>query len=105
MICFATTQSHPCSPTRILIPREALLFLMLSLFVISAAMGQAEEKGPTAKFLHKRGYVFPGDTKSTAKKTDKWPDTLHYNTTYKTRLLGSPTIPITFSRAELINGQ
>ena len=102
MICFATTLSHPDSLTGISIFRKGLLFLMLSFFMISVAIGQAE-KSPTAKFLYKRGYTFPGDSKSTAKRTDKWPDTLYYNTTYKTKLLGSPTIPITFSQVQFIN--
>jgi hypothetical protein len=32
---------------------------------------------------------------------DKWPDTLYFSTVYQPKLLGSPTIPISFSRIEL----
>ena len=80
-------------------------FLMLSFFVTSLAIGQSRQKSPTAKFLYKRGYVFPGGDKSKQKKPTRWPDTLFYNTTYKSTLLGSPTIPFTLSRVEYLNGR
>lgn len=79
-------------------------FLLLSLITISVAIGQTEEKSPTAKFLFKRGYKFPGGIKDSATSA-KWPDTLYYNTTYRAKLMGSPTIPITFSRVEYIDGK
>ena len=77
---------------------------MLSFFVASVAIGQAEGKSPTAKFLDKRGYTFPGDS-TDPERLAKWPDTLYYNTTYRAKLLGSPTIPISFNRVEFVDGK
>ena len=59
------------------------------------------EKSPTADFLLKRGYVFPEQKTITLRDTgNKWPDTVYYNTPYRAKLLGSPTIPFSFSRVE-----
>lgn len=80
-------------------------FLILLSFLTSVAFGQTEEKSPTAKFLYKRGYTYPGDKRKDPSRLSKWPDTLYYNTTYRSKLLGSPTIPITFSRVEVIDGK
>jgi hypothetical protein len=77
---------------------------MLAFCVPLAALGQLDQKSPTGLFLAKRGYKFP-DGKRDRTETSKWPDTLYYNTTYKTKLLGSPTIPITFGRIEYIEGK
>ena len=80
-------------------------FLTLAFFFMtSVVMGQDVFKSPTAKFLHKRGYAFPGDKKSTNKFV-RWPDTLYYNTMYRAKLLGSPTIPFSFSRLEFTHGK
>jgi hypothetical protein len=82
------------------------LISILCLVISSSVFGQ-EEKSPTVKFLNKRGYKFP-DTSITRCIPDslkKWPDTVFYNTVYKARLLGSPTIPISFSKIEHINGK
>jgi len=88
-------------------PGSAAIFLsILYLGIISIVFGQ-EEKSPTVKFLNKRGYKFP-DTSVTQSIPDgpkKWPDTVFYNTVYKASLLGSPTIPISFSKIEHINGK
>jgi hypothetical protein len=92
-------------PKRDLVSRKDILFLMLFFFMASAAIGQTEEKSPTGKFLRKRGYTFPGEAKSHKKRSDRWPDTLYYNTRYRARFLGSPTIPISFTRAEFKNSQ
>lgn len=83
--------------------RPVLLFLLL-LCLVHETIGQKEEKSPTSKFLHKRGYTFPGRKKDSQRST-KWPDTLYYNTTYKSKLLGSLTVPITFSRVEFVDGK
>lgn len=84
--------------------KPILLFLLLFIGVADSALAQKEEKSPTSKFLHKRGYVFPGGKKN-LKRSTKWPDTLYYNTTYKSKLMGSVTIPITFSRVEFVDGK
>jgi hypothetical protein len=74
-------------------------------FAISTATGQ-DERNPIAKFLTKRGYTFPDSAKknSTSGRESQWPDTLYYNTMYKAKLMGSLTIPITFSSIEITNG-
>jgi len=83
-----------------------LLFLILAALHTQAQDAQ-NEKSPIAKFLFKRGYTFPDSTshKIVKDSLQKWPHTLYYNTVYVARLLGSPTIPISFSRIEFINGK
>jgi hypothetical protein len=83
-----------------------LFFLLPAILFFTEVKGQ-EEKSPTALFLYKWGYIFPDSTgrHDEPDSTDKWPDTLYFNTVYKTKLLGSPTIPISFSRIELIDGK
>ncbi len=81
-----------------------LFFLILGILIVKA---QREEKSPIYQFLVKRGYTFPDEKKKfgDADSLDKWPDTLYYNTVYRAKLLGSPTIPISFSRIEMIDGK
>ena len=58
-------------------------------------------------FLNKRGYTFT-DSNTINTRVDslqKWPDTIYYNTSYRATLLGSPTIPISFSKIELVDGK
>jgi hypothetical protein len=65
------------------------------MFAITSSNAQKEDS-PVYKFLKKRGYKF--DQNSAKDSTLKWPNTLYYNTVYKATLLGSPTVPISFSR-------
>lgn len=83
-----------------------LLFFYFSL-LINYTYGQQEDKSPIVKFLNKRGYSFsnPDSLKHIPDSLRKWPDTLYYNTVYKAKLFGSPTIPISFSKIEHINGK
>ena len=80
------------------------IFILFSSVVIAQ---EQEEKSPIVEFLFKRGYTFPSDTvkKNLPDSLKKWPDTLYYNTVYEAKLLGSPTIPISFSRIEYVNGK
>jgi len=92
------------APIRILI--NGIFLCVIYLGFIPSAFGQAG-KSPIVKYLNKRGYEFP-DTVNACKTPDslkKWPDTLYYNTVYKAKLLGSPTIPLSFSKIEKINGK
>lgn len=84
-----------------------LLLLFLIFIVAASAQPKNKDKSPTVQFLIKRGYVFNDTTTSdtTIIKTKRWPDTLYYNTIYVSKLLGSPTIPISFSRIEYIDGK
>src|SRR5437016_5086046 len=85
--------------------RNFLPALCLFLLIYTFAYAQ-EEKSPTVQFLDKRGYIFPpGANHNLPDSLKKWPDTLYYNTAYTSRLLGSPTIPISFSRLEIVNGK
>ncbi len=86
--------------------KAIFLFLFSAIFIAKIANAQ-EEKSPTVKFLTKRGYTFTDSTKvnTRAESLQKWPDTLYYNTSYRATLLGSPTIPISFSKIELVNGK
>jgi hypothetical protein len=83
-----------------------ILLIILQLCIFSNVMGQ-EEKSPIVDFLTKRGYKFPesSKTKFIPDSTKKWPDTLYYNTVYRAKLLGSPTIPISFSKIEYVGGK
>jgi len=86
--------------------KPVLPFLICLIFFASIASGQ-EAKSPTVQFLNRRGYIFP-DSNKVNTHTDslrKWPDTLYYNTAYRATLLGSPTIPVSFSKIELVNGK
>src|SRR5436853_4261672 len=84
----------------------SLLFFLTIAIPVSNAQKSKNEKNPIVQFLTKRGYTFPETKKKKAlpDSLQKWPDTLYYNTVYKAKLLGSPTIPISFSRIEYING-
>jgi len=80
-------------------------FLLFQIFTGAAQKGE-EEKSPTAQFLLKRGYIFPDSIPVPDRRLiKKWPDTLFYNTTYVSKLLGSPTVPISFSRIEYVDGK
>jgi hypothetical protein len=81
-----------------------LSILFFVCFVFSTLIGQdifEEDKRPIPNFLIKRGYVFPDSTKEVNLSGNRqWPDTLYYNTPYKSKLLGTLTIPISFSNIE-----
>jgi hypothetical protein len=82
------------------------IILFFFLFITCFLLKAQEEKSPTVQYLHKRGYSFVPTYQDTgAEGRRKWPDTLYYNTRYKATLLGSPTIPISFSKIERVNGQ
>lgn len=73
-----------------------------------ASMVHAEKEArPTVTFLQKRGYEFPplGNPPTTTMLQTKWPDTVYYNTEYKSPLLGSLTIPYSFAKIERNNGK
>src|SRR5205823_1153244 len=83
----------------------AISFLIILSILTFSAKGQQEES-PTVHFLKKRGYAFQHAYIDTVNGgVQKWPDTLYYNTVYHPRLMGSPTIPISFSKIEVVNGQ
>jgi hypothetical protein len=70
-------------------------------------MYSQEEKSPVVEWLLLRDYNFPDSTKGQVvpDSTQKWPDTIYYNTVYKARLLGSGTIPISFSKIVYSKGK
>jgi hypothetical protein len=78
--------------------------LLFSIFLNTIVVGQ-DTRNPNTKFLTKRGYNFPdsGNKNTVVGKRNQWPDTVFYNTTYKPRLMGSLTIPITFTSIQLEN--
>jgi hypothetical protein len=90
--------------------KKKLLFpFCFFVLIISAASAQdsLKEKSPIVQFLYKRHYAFP-DSLGQNKIPDslkKWPDTVYYNTVYVAKILGSPTIPISFSKIEYQNGK
>lgn len=86
--------------------RHLFLFIILIQVLVASSQNSEEEKSPTARFLKKRNYIFPDSIPlAIDEKNKRWPDTLYYNTTYVSRLLGSPTVPISFSRIEYIDGK
>src|SRR3954468_1201759 len=94
---------------------KLLCLTLLMIFAAMAAVAQmpsdtdsiGREKSPTLKFLNKRGFVFADTVRKNIRvdSLKKWPDTLYYNTVYRAKLLGSPTIPISFSKIERVNGK
>ena len=86
---------------------KSKIFLAPILILFFSYAHGEEEKSPTALFLYKWGYIFPDSTHTHDQpdSLDKWPDTLYFNTVYKSKLLGSPTIPVSFSRIELSGGE
>jgi hypothetical protein len=83
-------------------------FLSVSVLLIIATsfvVGQ-DNRSPISKFLTKRGYTFPDSAKTNnlQGRVSQWPDTLYYNTRYKSKIMGSLTIPVTFSSIEINNG-
>ena len=86
---------------------KAIYLLVFSAIFIAEIADAQEEKSPTVKFLIKRGYIFRDSTtiNNRASSLLKWPDTLYYNTSYRATLLGSPTVPISFSKVVLVDGK
>lgn len=86
--------------------KSYVFFICLIAFALDSN-GQEEEKSPIVNFLKQRGYSFARREARLAipDSLKKWPDTLYYNTVYRATLLGSPTIPISFSKIEHVNGK
>jgi hypothetical protein len=84
-----------------------LVLIPIFYFLGISCMYSQEEKSPIVQWLFLRKYNFPDSTKENIlpDSTKKWPDTLFYNTVYKARLLGSGTIPISFSKIVYSNGK
>jgi len=76
------------------------------LIIIKTSGQEDDQKSPIRNYLVRRGYTFPvpGEKNSVPDSLKKWPDTIYYNTSYQAKLLGSPTIPISFSRIEYVDG-
>ena len=90
--------------------KKSFLVIITLIFTVLTSNAQDDSldfKSPTVKFLIKRGYVFR--TKAQAKNIPdslkKWPDVVYYNTLYKSKRLGSPTIPFSFSKIEYVDGE
>jgi len=85
--------------------KSTLTILSFLVFSVYIAAGQ-DERSPISIFLTKRGYNFPDSAKKNnlSGKESQWPDTLYYNTLYKSKIMGSLTVPITFTSIELTNG-
>jgi hypothetical protein len=84
--------------------KRLLLILYLLFGSLSIITAQIDES-PITKFLIKRGYRFPPSLKNNRPDSvQQWPDTLYYNTVYKSKLLGSITIPFLNSGIEIKGG-
>ena len=86
---------------------KKIIFLAYITTASLVSNGQEDEKSPIVNFLNLRGYTFVNrdSVNSIPDSLKKWPDTLYYNTVYRAKLLGSPTIPISFSKIEYVNGE
>ncbi len=73
----------------------------------ATAQDSLETLSPTVQFLIKRQYTFPDslEERTLPDSLQKWPDTLYYNTVYVAKILGSPSIPLSFSKIELQDGK
>ena len=85
--------------------RQLFLIFSISFLAISMADGQ-DTTVPIVQFLVKRGYTFPDSIRKNHRpdSLQQWPDTLYYNTVYKSKLLGSITIPFLSSGIEIKGG-
>ncbi len=83
-------------------------FLLIALFLVasSSVIVAQNDEDPITKFLTKREYIFPDSAQYNprTRKEKRWPDTLYYNTVYKSKLLGSITIPFLSSGIEIKGG-
>ena len=82
------------------------LLLVSFLLYITSCVTEKDTRNPITQFLTKRGYTFPDSAKESdmSRKTSQWPDTLYYNTVYKSKLLGSITLPFLTSNIEIAGG-
>ena len=83
---------------------------LVSWGMVSAVQAEGDpqkEVRPTVTFLQKHGYVFPpeGAPPAVIVPQTKWPETVYYNTEYKSPLLGSFTVPYSFAKIERNNGK
>jgi hypothetical protein len=86
--------------------KGSLLFAICCFLFNSVAFSQTEEKSPIVQYLYKRGYNFPVPGKETVPDSLKqWPDSVYYNTAYHATLLGTPIIPLSFTRIVYVNGK
>jgi len=83
-----------------------ILLLLPFVLYITSCTTVKDTRSPITQFLTKRGYSFPSSPKenSTPGKASQWPDTLYYNTVYKSKLLGSVTLPFLTSNIEIAGG-
>ena len=75
------------------------------MFVFASLLYSQEEESSVSHFLKKRGYKPPdGNASKHIIANSNWPDTVFYDTPYTCSLIGSATIPLTFSRIEFKGG-
>jgi hypothetical protein len=82
-------------------------FCFILTVLTAAAQDSLETLSPTVKYLIKRHYTFPDslEQNQVPDSLQKWPDTVYYNTVYVAKVLGSPSIPLSFSKIELQDGK
>lgn len=75
--------------------------------VCANAQEGLSEKSPTVQYLIKWGYTFPDSSmdKTLMNERVKWPKILYYNTIYKAKIFGSPTLPFNFTKIDLVDGK
>jgi len=85
--------------------KHLFLIFAISFAAVSMADGQ-DTSAPIVQFLVKRGYTFPDSIRKNHRpdSLQQWPDTLYYNTVYKSKLLGSLTVPFISSGIEIKGG-
>lgn len=84
--------------------------IILSFFTginIIVAQEKLSDKSPTVQYLIKWGYTFPDSSlvNPSVEELRKWPKILYYNTIYKAKILGSPTLPFNFTKIDLVDGK
>ena len=87
--------------------KSRLLIFFYALLFYSVSSAQVEEKTPIVEYLYKRGYNFPvsGKEDTIPDSMKQWPDSVYYNTAYHATLLGTPVIPLSFTRIVYVNGK
>lgn len=84
------------------------ILLIISLIISIAnikAQDSLKSKSLTVQYLFKRGYQFPSPkTRNIPDSLKQWPDVLYYNTVYRAKRFGTPTIPFSFTKVEYKDG-
>jgi hypothetical protein len=83
---------------------KKIISILILVVLSTTAMNAQEKQSNISKFLNRQNLNQQKALGTDVDSSAQWPATLYYNTKYTASLLGSSTIPITFSRLEFKDG-